>query len=203
MSMINIDHFGGEIPRLGRELLPDGAAQLASNALLLSGELRGLHFPQFIQDLTSVAYAIGSFWRIPSSPADEWVTFASKDTNFVKGPLVNDAYDRYYWTTDGSVPQYNTLARIKNDDPPYILGAPQPVLVPRLLHPVVQVILIPVAMPTLSFPSMEKKVQYLKSRLPQVRQMVLGRLRIWMYQYQTHLTVLLLPSVFIVQSQGI
>lgn len=133
--LIPLDSFGGEIPRLGREQLPQNAAEIASNCLLLSGELRGLHQPSVAQDLTSEGIDIATTFRIPMADPDPdiWVSFEEKNTHFLKGPLINDAYNRYYWTSEGSVPQYNTRDRIENGDPPYILGVPQPVASPTIV----------------------------------------------------------------------
>ncbi|RLC97763.1 MAG: hypothetical protein DRI46_12445, partial [Chloroflexi bacterium] len=106
----------------------------AKNCLLLSGELRGLHAPRAIADLTATAYAIKSAFRIVRpGQSDLWQTFPDQNTNFLKGVIVNDLHDRYYWTTESTPavpPQYNTLARIETGDPSYILGVPQPINTP-------------------------------------------------------------------------
>ncbi len=131
MTMIQMNSFAGEIPRLGIEQLPVTAAAIAENALLLSGELRGLHASRRTEDLTSTPYEIKRFFRIEENAnSNIWVTFAEKNTHFLKGTLINDQWERYYWTEEGQKPAYNTLDRIKNSNDPYFLGVPRPLQAP-------------------------------------------------------------------------
>jgi hypothetical protein len=124
-ARIKIEPFSAMIPRLGDRVLPPNAAQFAANLRLLSGEIRGLH-------KLSPQHAFGTAYPKAYRLADPlgvdgytWVGFSSRDVDLVKGPLIDDAYDRYYKFGDG-VPQYNTLERIRNEDPWYYLGVPQP-----------------------------------------------------------------------------
>lgn len=127
MTMISLNDFGGELPRYGKEQLPQGISQFARNCLLLSGELRGLHSPRLIADLSATVADINRFFRIPRDPDDLWVTFAQKNSHFVKAPVVNDTFKRYYWTEEGQPPRYNTEDRIAAGQDPYLLGVPRPV----------------------------------------------------------------------------
>lgn len=130
MVMIALNKFGGELPRFGKQQLPSGAAQLARNCLLLSGELRGLHNPRLVVDLSSTIDDINRFFRIPRAVGgDLWKTFAQQNSHLVRAPLVNDQFKRWYWTEEGQPPMYNTEDRIAaggvgNED--YLLGVPQP-----------------------------------------------------------------------------
>jgi hypothetical protein len=133
--LISLDSFGGQIPRIGREQLPKNAAQTAKNCLLLSGELRGLHRHREVKDLTAVGGDIGMAFRVHQPPLpDYWKTFVDRNSFFIKGLIVNDAWDRYYWTSeDESFPMYNTLARLNSSDPAYKLGVPRPDNTPTLV----------------------------------------------------------------------
>ena len=86
------------IPRLGQQNLPDNAADVARNCLLLSGELRGLHSPLLIKDFTTdnLGYVLKRAYRLRDDNDDFWVPFDDNLAHFLKGPLVNDKHDRYY-----------------------------------------------------------------------------------------------------------
>jgi len=126
MHTIRIDNFGGMIPRLSNRLLPAQASVDATNCKLFSGELRGWNNP-LLQHTFALGFTPLSAYRIPDTPSDFWMGFEHEDTHVVRGPLVNDAHDRIYWSqgTD-DVPMYNTEARIINSDDDYTLGIPAP-----------------------------------------------------------------------------
>lgn len=127
MTAIVLNSFGGMMPRYGDQLIPQDAASEVENALLLSGELRGLHARAAVADLRDTAFDIGRVYRIPVAGGDdEWVSFADETVDMVKGPLVNDAFDRYYITSENDVPRMNTRQRLIDGDPSYYLGCPGP-----------------------------------------------------------------------------
>lgn len=124
-ARINIERFSGRIPRLGNRMLPPNNASVAENVRLRSGELRGLRNLGY---LTTVDGA-RRVYRLPNENAPSgvtWTGFPSIDTSLYRGPLLNDEFDRYYKFGDGP-PQYNTLNRIENGDPYFLLGVPAPV----------------------------------------------------------------------------
>ena len=55
-----------------------------------------------------------------------WLEFLDPDTDVVRSPVVDDQFGRYYFASPSVAPQYNTLARIQNGLPPYLLGVPAP-----------------------------------------------------------------------------
>ncbi|RKX47803.1 MAG: hypothetical protein DRP64_00105 [Verrucomicrobia bacterium] len=127
MTFIKLQSFGGMIPRRGEQVIPDVSATKATNTLLLSGELRALNGNQIVQDLREVAGDIERVFRVVSDAGIfDWVTFDDKSVDFLKGPLVNDAFDRYYWTSEIDSPRMNTRQNILNGDPGWLLGVPQP-----------------------------------------------------------------------------
>ena len=140
MTTLALNVFKGMWPRQSRQQLPPDGSELAVNCSLLSGDLRALRQPRkavISADLTGskVAFRIPAAFRedildpssasVPS-PDDIWVGFAAEFSHFLKGPLVNDSYNRWYWTEEGQPPRYNTLERIIAGDPPYRLGVPRP-----------------------------------------------------------------------------
>ena len=127
MTFIKLQSFGGMIPRHGAQVIPDVSAVQATNALLLSGELRALNSQQILADLRSVAGDIERVYRVVSDAGVyDWISFPDKSIDFLKGPLVNDAFDRYYWTSEIDRPRMNTRQNIIDGDPGWLLGIPQP-----------------------------------------------------------------------------
>jgi hypothetical protein len=141
MTVIKIDNFAGVAPRYSARLLPNNGAVAAENCKLLSGELRGLHETQLLHDFTQdgLANPVARAYRLPTtvgaplpiSPSDTWVPFFDPEVDFVRTPVIEDSFERYYWTGDSfvlsGVPQYNTRARINAADSPYKLGVPTPI----------------------------------------------------------------------------
>jgi hypothetical protein len=141
MATIKITDFAGVAPRWSARLLPNNGAVNAENAKLLSGELRGLHETQLLYDfsLSNPPDPIVRAFRLPQnvsapipiSDADQWIGFTSTDVDFVRTPVLEDSFERYYWTSDpanySAVPQYNTRARIDASSPSFVLGIPTPV----------------------------------------------------------------------------
>lgn len=148
MPAIRIEGFAGIAPKVSARLLPSAGATVARNAKLTSGELRGLHELKILEDFTSeLPTVIRRAFRIPNNigvpipiiDTDVWVPFEDADVDFIRTPVSNDSFERYYWTGDstvyGGVPQYNTQARILNGDPPYRLGIPTPATAPTVTPP--------------------------------------------------------------------
>jgi len=123
--------FGGMIPAQDERLLPDNNAAYAANVWLYEGTLQGIRELKSIHTCTSGA--VKRVFRIPiGSPTREnisssyWLEFATEDVDVLKAPLASDAYNRYYWTSAATGPQYNTQARIAASSAPYTLGVPSP-----------------------------------------------------------------------------
>ena len=137
MTTIKIDNFSGISPRTSARLLPYNGAVTAANAKLLSGELRGLHASSLVHDFgttpTVRAYRLPATVDAPlvSGVQDFWVGFNSNEVDFVRTPVLQDQFERYYWTSDetryNGAPQYNTRARIQAGRPSFMLGVPAPV----------------------------------------------------------------------------
>lgn len=149
MTTIKIENFAGVAPRYSPRLLAQNAAVRADNAKLLSGELRGLHETQLMNDFTTAGlpHDVARAYRLPSdvtaplpiSGTDTWVPFFDPEVDFVRTPVVEDSFERYYWTSDsfnlGGVPQYNTRARINASQAPFKLGVPTPLSAPVVTPP--------------------------------------------------------------------
>jgi hypothetical protein len=65
----------------------------------------------------------------------EWLAFNEQNLDIVRSPLINDAFDRYYWAGENNRPSMNTAERIANGDPEYWLGIPVPGSAPGVTPP--------------------------------------------------------------------
>lgn len=148
MSTIRIENFAGIAPRWSNRLLPKNGAVTADNAKLLSGELRGLRETQLLFDFgTFGGNTLARAYRLPAtvgapipiSGGDFWVGFKDSTVDFVRTPVLEDSFERYYWTGDSTsysgAPQYNTRARIQAGDPSFLLGIPTPTDAPAVGAP--------------------------------------------------------------------
>jgi hypothetical protein len=123
-TRIKLEDFGGMIPRRSARLLPPNFSADARNVRLYSGEIRGLRNLEGLADL-SADNAVRAY-RLPNPDTVSgytWLGLDSMDTSVFRGPLLNDAYDRYYMFGAG-YPKYNTLERIEDGDPWFRLGIP-------------------------------------------------------------------------------
>jgi hypothetical protein len=55
-----------------------------------------------------------------------WMEFLDPDTDVVKSPIVSDEWNRFYFASPSTVPQYNTYDRIAAGQAPWKLGVPPP-----------------------------------------------------------------------------
>jgi hypothetical protein len=94
MTTLSTKVFGGEVPRMPADKLPEGKAQAATNCNFAYGELRASKAPFPITRLANVAKSVFSL---------DGATFYSWPyrTKAWKGPVINDAYDRMYFTSQG------------------------------------------------------------------------------------------------------
>jgi hypothetical protein len=130
VTALKVENFLGSRPVVSDWLLPQAAAVRARNCRLRSGEIAPLVTPQKLVDVPGGARR--TFYRVPASPSDYWLSFVDANVDVVEGPLVNDTFDRFYWTGDGAFPKYNTLDRIRNEDGPWTLGIPVPTVAPNV-----------------------------------------------------------------------
>ncbi len=131
MVAIFVQRFDGMEPSVSPRLLGDTAATAVVNANLLDGSLRGIHVPFVIREMDKGAITYQSSFKIKHTKADgtvieTWADFPHPYTDFIKGPLVNDQFGRYYWAAPGTIPYYNTVERIKDGLHPFTLGVPPP-----------------------------------------------------------------------------
>lgn len=129
MPVLRIQEFSGSIPVIGDRAIPDNAAVDSINTWLYGKELRGVRPPTHLLDINP---GIHKVFRVPrrtppAIPPSElgdsvWVQFNDADTDVVKGQLVEDQYERYYFCSPTTGPTFNTYARMLAAQPAYKLG---------------------------------------------------------------------------------
>lgn len=122
MTTLRFADFGGMVPRLGKRNLPPNAATVADNTKLLSGELR----PIFgLLPLSTVAdQAPATVFHFEYNGGDYFISFDIK-TWVVQSPLLNDSFERIFWTNATGMWE-NTKPRIIAGQAPYKVGVPPP-----------------------------------------------------------------------------
>lgn len=135
---IKLTAFGGMIPAVDERLLPENAAAHAENVWLYAGVLEGIREPVAIY--TCQSENTKRAFRIPYNASDRgrlqnayWLEFPYEDVDVLRGPVADDSYDRYYWTSVGTGPQYNPLLRIIQGYAPLTLGVPYPTTFPGVV----------------------------------------------------------------------
>jgi hypothetical protein len=141
MAVLRIQGFSGVVPVTGDRALPDNFAAQAMNTWLYGQELRGIRPPI---DLIACQPTTRRVLRIPKRTVggdptyptmvpppsylgdSVWVQFTDIDTDILKGQLVEDSFERYYFCSPSSGPQFNTYARLRDGLPMYKLGVPGP-----------------------------------------------------------------------------
>src|SRR5262245_27504600 len=129
MGVLRIQGFGGIIPVTGDRALPEGFATDSVNTWLYGQELRGIHLPV---DVQAIQPATRSVFRIPKRtaggdpgfpglvpppsylPDSVWVQFTDLDTDVVKGQLVEDQFERYYFCSPTLGPMFSTYKRLRD-----------------------------------------------------------------------------------------
>jgi hypothetical protein len=139
MAVLRVQGFSGVVPVSGDRALPESYAVESVNTWLYGKELRGLRPPI---DHINCAATTRTVLRIPKrtlggDPAyptvipppsylgdSVWVQFTDHDTDIVKGQLVEDSFERWYFCSPTTGPMFNTYARLRDGLPMYKLGVP-------------------------------------------------------------------------------
>lgn len=100
MSGIALRIFGGVKPKVDAHLLQDYLAQISSNSRNSSGALSPWRKFTTVNKPSKAGTKI-SLYRIPYLGVDYWLHWVT-DVNVVKSQIANDAFNRYYYTGDGT-----------------------------------------------------------------------------------------------------
>ncbi len=132
--------FGGMIPKLSRAHLPELNAQKAVNCYLVGGELKAFNYadPLFKIADSKIFGGTPKAWKVfqftDKNGHTTYQAFDDKNAKFVRGPLANDKYGRYYWTAESvqkSGPRQSQLWYARWDGSvaegvPKLAGLPKP-----------------------------------------------------------------------------
>jgi hypothetical protein len=123
--IVRIEKFVGIAPRIAPQLLPPNAAITASNCKMVSGALLPFSGLDTVDGVTLDGGAVSLYQKKSTSA---WTSFTS-DTDVVRSPIPNDAWDRVYWTdaNPSTIPKmgvYETFSTY------YTLGVPAPTTSP-------------------------------------------------------------------------
>jgi len=139
MAVLRIQGFSGNVPVSGDRALPDNFGVDSVNTWLYGGELRGIRPPTLLQTVNTTTRKV---LRIPKrtmggDPAfpdvipppsylgdSVWKQFTDPFTDILKGQLIEDQYERYYFCSPTTGPMFNTYARMRDGLPDYRLGVP-------------------------------------------------------------------------------
>ena len=124
---ILLEKFGGLYPGIAPHLLPQYAAQVATNCKLTSGALRAWQTPLEVKTLEKTGTIQGLFFY----EGAYWFHWLNA-VKAVKSPLANDTWKRVYFCDDGPKMTANDVALAGSDYPAvaYTLGVPQPASAP-------------------------------------------------------------------------
>ena len=118
MSGVKITRFLGKAPKISSELLPDTAAQVASNCKLYSGDLIPYPDPVVVDNVSRTGeiktlYAL----RDPSTDALKWLSWTT-DVDMAVATANDNDEQRFYYTGDG-VPKVSNYALATTGAAPY------------------------------------------------------------------------------------
>jgi hypothetical protein len=141
-TRIKIEPFGGMIPAVAPQLLPETNAEATENVMLDDGRLRGRRIPRFVHTLANATTR--SIYRIPLAgvlavniPTSLWMEFNGLNVSVIKNPNTETAEELYYWSGDTPIdtPRYNALSRMRATPPidSLILGVPSPSQTPTVV----------------------------------------------------------------------
>ncbi|NVN99291.1 MAG: hypothetical protein HXX17_08205 [Geobacteraceae bacterium] len=125
---LSITEFQGMAPKIASHLLPDSAAQVASNTRLTSGALRPLNSPSLAS--TIIVAGAKSVHSIGPSGSNAYLSWAV-DTDVARSPVSDSEYRVYY--TNGVAPKKTRLVDATGGAGPwpatgteYNMGVPAP-----------------------------------------------------------------------------
>ena len=118
MAAIKLQKFLGAVPKISSELLPDGAAQIAYNLQLYSGDL----IPYSEPAVTDSVPRLGTLQtlygvRASTGASIDWLTWLD-DVDIVTVSNSSDGEQRFYYTGDGA-PKVSTYALATTGSEPY------------------------------------------------------------------------------------
>lgn len=133
MGAIKIAAMGGMRPIIDDRMLPDNLAAYCANTIVRTGAIRPFSEPVQEHRFEGENYPAARRLRF-NSGSTYWYPLTNINSNIVKAPLVNDAFERFYILDPPGTPmRFNTRSRIIGGDPSYLLGMPAPTAAPTVV----------------------------------------------------------------------
>lgn len=134
MAAFRIAGFSGLVPRLARQLLAPNQAQVATNCILTSGDLRPRNGPRPVF-APIVEGEIVSMFRMEKDNNEKWLAW-NKDVDVARSPVADNVERRFYYTGDGE-PRVSDFDLATAGAGPYpsgcfVLGVSPPVTAPTV-----------------------------------------------------------------------
>jgi hypothetical protein len=134
MTAFRIAGFSGLVPRLAKQLLAPGQAQVATNCNLTSGDLRPRNGPLLV-DSPDITGDIVSMFRMEKDGNEQWLSW-TRDVDVARSPIAGNTEKRFYYTGDGEprVSDYDTATTGVGPYPDgcYVLGVTPPITLPTV-----------------------------------------------------------------------
>ncbi|SHL43100.1 hypothetical protein SAMN05216428_102385 [Nitrosospira sp. Nsp11] len=134
MAAFRIAGFSGLVPRLAKQLLSPNQAQVATNCILTSGDLRPRNGPLLIASPV-IANDIKSMFRMEKDGNEKWLAW-DKDVDVARSPIAANTERRFYYTGDGEprVSDYDTATAGIGPYPSgcFVLGVTPPITKPSV-----------------------------------------------------------------------
>lgn len=134
MTAFRIAGFSGLVPRLAKQLLAPNQAQVATNCILTSGDLRPRNGPRLVE-APAIEGEIVSMFRMEKDGNEKWLAW-TKDVDVARSPVAGNAERRFYYTGDGE-PRVSDFDLATAGPGPYpsgcfVLGVSPPVTAPTV-----------------------------------------------------------------------
>lgn len=133
MPQVKLQDFSGMVPSRDPTLLPDNNAAYSRNTWLYRGNIQG--YRSVTNRHTCSNSSVQGIYRIPLGTASDfsnsvWVELTDTNTNVIRAPVVGDTYERYYFFSPSTVPQYSPIADLQTNSSKLTLGVPTPSTAP-------------------------------------------------------------------------
>ncbi len=134
MPAFRVAGFSGLVPRTARQLLDANQAQVATNCILTSGDLRPRNAPLLVFS-PEIDGDIISMFRMEKDGNEKWLAW-NRDVDVARSPIAGNEDRRFYYTGDGEprVSNYDLATAGSGPYPSgaYVLGVSPPVNAPAV-----------------------------------------------------------------------
>lgn len=136
MTALNLTIFGGERPRIDKQLLQDSDAARVRNTRLTSGTLVPIRYPKLLTSVSTLpAPNTKSVYRLYDDNGEYWLGWTSF-VDVARAPVEGDTSFRFAFTSEDFEPRQSNLqmatSGVKYPASWYVLGVHPPVTAPSV-----------------------------------------------------------------------